>query len=320
MHLSEDSGVVLEGERLVLSEYVMDIKDISKPLEIYIKDISDDFVVTEDLCDEEGYISFTVCVKDKAGNITEKNTKYLFIPNNDENTWMRKIGVDPGMYWDDISLSFGTWELMEGEHIGHISLEEIIEMKDELYNWEVAKKGLAIAESGIVDIRYESEFANTKDFYAGLFYVPENVLQEYDRRGWYLKIIDDEIDNHITGEGAAGSTSYSDKRIIYTTATYQAATTIPHEFGHFVDYILGRKSESASFQKIYNERKDSSEIAKKKNAWNRYDADGIYSGYSYANEHEFFADSFEVCLTNPEKMQTIYPEIYEYIMECIDAL
>lgn len=46
----------------------------------------------------------------------------------------------------------------------------------------------------------------------------------------------------------------------------------------------------------------------------------IYRGYSYANEHEFFAESFEVCLTDPEKMQKTYPEIYEYIMECIDAL
>ena len=277
--LPDLSGVVLEGERLVLSEYSMDIEEISKPVKIYIKDISDDCVVTEELCDEEGYINFTVCVQDTSGNITEKNTKFLFVENNEQNTWMQKIGIEPGRYWEDISFFLGDAELMEmmyGDPPTYASLEELVEWNDEFWGWNTAKKGLQIAESGIVDIRYESEDTdNMKAFYEGLAYVPENVLQEYEQRGWYLKVIDEELDNWITGGEAAGLTSYSDKRIRYTTAANQGARTIPHEFGHFVDYILGMKSESASFQEIYNERKNSSKVVKKKNAWHDYDTDNI---------------------------------------------
>lgn len=326
VHLPELSGVVLEGERLVFNEAAMETKDVSKPIEIYIKDISDDFIVTEELCDEDGYINFTVCVEDAAGNITEKNTKYLFVENNDENTWMQKIGMEPGWYWENISFSLGNDELMEmmyGDPPDYVSLEELVEWENEFWGWNIAQKGVMIAESGIIDIRYENEGTDKmEEFYKGLAYVPENVLREYEQRGWYLKVIDDEMDNWITGGNSAGSTSYDYKRIKYTTASNQTEATIPHEFGHFVDYILGMKSESVEFKELYKERKKNRRIKKigKYDEWDSYDEDGIYRGYAFANECEFFAESFEVCLTHPECMQKIYPEIYDYIMECINAL
>ena len=322
--LPDLSGVVLEGERLVLSKGSMDIQEISKPVKIYIKDISDDCVVTEELCDEEGYINFTVCVEDTSGNITEKNTKFLFVENNEQNTWMQKIGIEPGRYWEDISFFLGDAELMEmmyGDPPTYASLEELVEWKNELRGWNIAQKGVTIAESEIIDVRYENEGTDKMEaFYKGLAYVPENVLQEYERRGWYVKVIDDEMDNRITGGESAGRTSTGEKVIRYTTAAYQNEETIPHEFGHFVDYILGWKSESASFQKLYNERKNSSEVAKKKEAWDDYDKDYIYRGYSFADECEFFAESFAIYLIIPEKLQKTYPEIYDYIKECIAAL
>ena len=46
----------------------------------------------------------------------------------------------------------------------------------------------------------------------------------------------------------------------------------------------------------------------------------VYRGYSYADEKEFFADSFAEYLTNSTVFHIHYPEIYDYIEKCINAL
>ena len=322
--VADISGFALEGTLLKPNLYedgLIQIKDLSRPFKVYYKEITEELTVTEELCDEEGNINITVCVEDAAGNVTEKHTKLKYLEDNIENTWMKKIGFDVDLFWQNASQEYVWYNMIDSEYARDITLEETIEWTEEFWNLEKAKEGVLLAESGIIDIRYENQGTDEmKEFYEGLAYVPEKVLQEYEQRGWYIRIIDDEMGNRITGGNSAGSTSHDYKRIRYTTSANQSIKTIPHEFGHFVDYILGMKSESASFQKLYKERKNSSEVAKKENAWDDYDADGIYRGYSFVDGGEFFAESFSMCLIMPKMMQKTYPEIYDYIEKCINAL
>ncbi|MEE1256214.1 MAG: hypothetical protein UHN47_06850 [Lachnospiraceae bacterium] len=324
--VADISGFVLEGTLLKpnLYEYgLIKIKDLSKPYKVYYKEIAEEITVTEELCDAEGNISITVCVEDAAGNVTEKHTKLKYMEDNLENTWMKKIGFDVDLFWQNASQEYVRYNMIDSEYTRDITFEEAIEWTEEFLLLEKAKEGIMLAESVNLDVRYESEDTdNMEAFFEGLSYVPENVLQEYERRGWYLKVIDDEMDNQITGGNSAGDTWYDYKRIRYTTASYQNGETIPHEFGHFVDYILGRKSETAEFKALYKETKKNRNIKKteKYDKWDTYDVNGIYRGYSYANEHEFFADSFAQYLTNSTKFHIHYPEIYDYIEKCINAL
>lgn len=327
--VADISGFALEGTLLKpnLYEYgLMQIKDLSRPFKVYYKEITEELTVTEELCDEEGNINITVCVEDAAGNMTEKQTKLIYLENNIENTWMEKVGVDVDLYWKKVSKEYVSFGLTRGEdYLEDLTPEEVIEMAEKFWFAEEAKaeEGVIIAESGIIDIRYENEGTDKmQEFYEGLGYVPENVLQVYERRGWYVKIIDDEIGNQITGGNSAGDTWYDYKRIRYTTASYQDEETIPHEFGHFVDYILGWKSGTAEFKALYKKTKNNRNIKKTEeyDKWHTYDVNGIYRGYSYADEKEFFADSFAEYLTNSTKFHIHYPEIYDYIEKCINAL
>lgn len=320
------SGFALEGTLLKPNLYedgLIQIKDLSRPFKVYYKEITEELTVTEELCDEEGNINITVCVEDAAGNVTEKHTKLKYMEDNIENTWMRKIGFDVDLFWQNASQEYVRYNMIDSEYTRDITFEEAIEWTEEFLLLEKAKEGIMLAESVNLDVRYESEDTdNMEAFYEGLSYVPENVLQAYEQRGWYLKVIDDEMDNQITGGNSAGDTWYDYKRIRYTTASYQNEETIPHEFGHFVDYILGWKSGTAEFKALYKKTKNNRIVKKteKYDKWDTYDENGIYRGYSYADEKEFFADSFAEYLTNSTKFHIHYPEIYDYIEKCINVL
>ena len=329
--LAEFSGFAVEGTELDIDKYITDsffedkdlnkyisahAKDFSKPLKVYYKDISNNIIVTEDLCDENGNINITVCIEDAAGNVTEKQTKMKYMEDNIENTWMEKIGYDVDLFWQKVSQEYVRYNMMDSEYISDTALKKAIEWTEKFWHLEKAKEGVLLAEAGIIDIRYENQGTDKmEEFYEGLTYVPEKVLQKYKAYGWTLYVIDYELYDYVDGGTFSGYADGAKRSIQYTTAVRQTIDTIPHEFGHFVDFANSRKSNSAKFMAIYQERKNNRKRTEKST-----DADGIYRDYSFSNEREFFADSFEACLTEPEMMQKTYPEIYDYIMECINAL
>ena len=308
--VADISGFALEGTLLKLNLYedgLIQIKDLSRPFKVYYKEITEELTVTEELCDEEGNINITVCVEDAAGNVTEKHTKLKYLEDNIENTWMEKIGFDVDLFWKNASQEYVRYNM---------TFEEAIEWTEKFLLLEKAKEGIMLAEAGIIDIRYENQGTDKmQEFYEGLAYVPENVLQKYKAYGWTLYVIDYELYDYVDGGTFSGYADGAKRSIQYTTAARQTIGTIPHEFGHFVDFANSRKSNSAKFMAIYQERKKNRKRTEKST-----DADGIYRDYSFSNEREFFADSFEAYLTDPEKLKKAYPEIYDYIKECIEAL
>lgn len=296
---------VLEGQPLALKKYLQMVSanatDASGEVSVYYKENleQNEVLATKDLCDEEGIIGLTVCMEDVAGNTAETIIKVRFIENNIENTWMEKVGRDVLDFWGLVFEDFGDSDL---------SLEEQRENIERFLNLENARIGVEIAESGMIRIQYDIEdYSKMASFYTGLSYVPESVLREFSRQGWYVQVVDYKLD--AKGQ-VAGDAAYAYRRIRYTTAVNQSEATMPHEFGHFVDHNNSDISSNPKFRSFYKER----EAGRRRTGAQQMDADGIYRDYSFTNEVEFFAESFEMCLVDPYKMHSKYPEIYDSIM------
>ena len=125
-----------------------------------------------------------------------------------------------------------------------------------------------------------NEGVNMNDYLMALQSVPEPVLQTFQDQGWsyvvdfeYLAELSQQLDMNCIG-----ATSYTEKRIYIA----EASSTL-HEFGHFLDYALGRPSQSEGL----------------------YEAESAATttflrGYARTNCREYFADCFTYWLNNHE--------------------
>lgn len=125
-----------------------------------------------------------------------------------------------------------------------------------------------------------NEDVNMNDYLLALQSVPEPILQAFQEQGWtyvvdfeYLAELSQQLDMNCIG-----ATSYTEKRIYIA----EASSTL-HEFGHFLDYALGRPSQSEG---LY-EAESAATTA-------------FLRGYAWTNCREYFADCFTYWLNNHE--------------------
>lgn len=100
---------------------------------------------------------------------------------------------------------------------------------------------------------------------------------------------------------------YFDKTIHLSSNKDWAEQSLLHEFGHFVDEIS--YMDKNEFIKIYEREKDNLILNKDKD-----------KSYYLRNVSEYFAQSFEEYLINPERLLLNNPKTYEYIKLCIDQI
>lgn len=137
---------------------------------------------------------------------------------------------------------------------------------------------------------------NMNDFLLALQEVPEPILQEFQDMGWTYTVDFDYLADlsERYGMSCIGAADYGAKRIYVS----QADATL-HEFGHFLDKILGFPSE--------HEKLFLNEVA----------SSGLRD-YAKTNSHEYFADYFACWLRfhrdskRAEKMRELTPQTFGY--------
>ena len=147
--------------------------------------------------------------------------------------------------------------------------------------------------------------APSNDYLLKLRQVPGPVLQAFEDMGWiytvnfpYLAQLSEQ-----SGANCTGATDYSAKRIYVS----EAGPTL-HEFGHFLDYILQRPSESENLF----EREASA-------------ASAFLREYALTNSREYFAEYFAYYLTHSdheekvEQMRQLTPETFAYFSALSEA-
>lgn len=137
---------------------------------------------------------------------------------------------------------------------------------------------------------------NTNDFLLELRKVPQPVLDAYNARGWTYSIDFERVAqfSEQLNVSCIGVTDYASKTIYIS----EASATI-HEFGHFLDKVLGFPNEH---ERLFREEAESS----------------ILRDYAKINCKEYFADCFEYWLCygdNAERMEQFRssaPQTYVY--------
>ena len=138
------------------------------------------------------------------------------------------------------------------------------------------------------------------DFLLELQKIPEPIRQAFAERGWqytidyeYLAKLSEERDM-----SCIGATNYGSRQI-----TVSSAGATVHEFGHFLDELMGFPSQTEDF---YQEESGT--------------AAALLRPYALTNEREYFADCFVYWLTyrdNSKKMaalQSAAPKTYAYLL------
>ena len=128
--------------------------------------------------------------------------------------------------------------------------------------------------------------------------IPEPIRQAFAERGWQYTI-DYEYLARLSEErnmSCIGATNYGSRQI-----TVSSAGATVHEFGHFLDELMGFPSQAEGF---YQEESGT--------------AAALLRPYALTNEREYFADCFVYWLTyrdNSKKMaalQSAAPRTYAY--------
>ena len=144
-----------------------------------------------------------------------------------------------------------------------------------------------------------------------LEYIPDYLKNLFNNNGWKIIIEDRELDEVFPEEGSPddpethlqGLTVPNDKTIYLNPDTWSVHQACVHEFGHFVDFALGK----LSFQ---NDFKDAAELDKSEFLEN-------YSSYDDYQEGECFADSFASYLIYPKGFNNYCSNLYTYMKRLV---
>ena len=137
---------------------------------------------------------------------------------------------------------------------------------------------------------------NANDFLLELRKVPESILSEFNARGWTYSIDFDRVAQFAEqlNVNCIGVTDYNSKTIYVS----EASATV-HEFGHFLDKLLGFPTEH---ERLLREEA----------------ANSILRDYAKTSAHEYFADCFVYWINHSGKLECMErfketaPQTYTY--------
>ncbi|CCL32247.1 TPA: hypothetical protein KOR49_002334 [Clostridioides difficile] len=142
--------------------------------------------------------------------------------------------------------------------------------------------------------------------YKYLDVIPENIIEKFIENKMKIEITNKSLQERFLSNYILSGV-YFDKTIHLSSNKDWAEQSLLHEFGHFVDEIS--YMDKNEFIKIYEREKDNLILNKDKD-----------KSYYLRNVSEYFAQSFEEYLINPERLLLNNPKTYEYIKLCIDQI
>ena len=178
---------------------------------------------------------------------------------------------------------------------GYVTRGEVVDLMIRLKN-----SNIEWTQPDIID-KYNIVIEGNEDSYDTILmmirFVPEEILADFEKTGWKIEVGSSAIYRYQEQYGvlAAGLCDYSRK-----TLSFNAGTSVLHEFGHYLSYRIGNSSK---IRELYNEEKN-----------------GAYMGdYSKTNPAEFFAEFFQSYIftkndtENMNELRSDYPKTFEYV-------
>lgn len=303
------------------------VNDFSLPIEVTFLNGSNTMEVTENMINEKGNVEVVLMATDSLGNTSQQKIEFtgIVLKESDIPAWCNGMQEE----WKNAILFDVNDKVMSGENA---TVDEAMAELAEMWGYEKSEKGeklasmISIGTIGNNCINYENALYN------GIGYMPENVLYKFSSEGWKFYVTDEDLEEKygikspIEGDKIIGCTTCDEKRIEVNIGEQTPIDNIEtnklvvvHEFGHFVDYICGGSSKKKEMLNLYKEVSEKNGKVENINLVQNEDRQ-IYRAYSFTSKEEFFADSFAYCILEPEIMQTQFPEVYEYIIKCIESI
>ena len=156
-----------------------------------------------------------------------------------------------------------------------------------------------------------------KKFYLNYFLemLPQKIIDDFNDNDWEI-IIDDKNSEYFEkykNTNVIGLTNFTQKKIILSKNSEALFSATIHEFGHYVDYLNGKISETDEFLDI---------MKKESKAYRKNFLVFINYNFTHANKdsQEYFAEMFQQYIMFPNITKLYAPLTCEYIQEIIDSL
>lgn len=124
-----------------------------------------------------------------------------------------------------------------------------------------------------------------------------NVLNAYEKMGFTVN-----VDSTVSYSGKF------DARTQNITVQKNSDEAIYHELGHFVAFVAGNVDQAAEFQSIFASEK-SKFVGTRNN-----------DAYIKSSAAEYFAESYQDYVENPNKLKDARPKTYEYIADSVSKV
>lgn len=151
-------------------------------------------------------------------------------------------------------------------------------------------------------VNYDRQFK----LYKYLNVIPEKLIESFIENDMKIELTNRTLQERFLSDSPLAGVFFEDTIYLSNTQDW-AEQSLIHEFGHFVDEIS--YMDKNEFLKIYEKEKDNLILNTDKDV-----------SYYLRNSSEYFAQSFEEYLINPERLLLNNPETYEYIRLCINQI
>lgn len=126
--------------------------------------------------------------------------------------------------------------------------------------------------------------------------IPLALREEFQLSDWVLSMTNERLEDtwfkHMSVPVCAGSASVLKE--IRMEDSYNGATAVIHDFGHYYSYSHGNLYYTDEFLNLYASE------------------GGCVSSYASTNSDECFAEAFEMYIVSPSKLERNAPSIYTY--------
>lgn len=182
--------------------------------------------------------------------------------------------------------------------------EEKQKKEEEQRQIEIQKEIDNFSFVGDVVLEGDISYSVKKEMNEKMKLIPQNLLNTFYNNGYQLVLTTKSIQgNYYNGSvsGPIAGLFMGDRNTIYVAAIERYIDmALLHEFGHFLDSLHGYVSTTDEFVQIFYEEKE-------------YLTTFSYDNHYKSNTKEYFAESFEQIIENPERCRNEVPKTYEFI-------
>ena len=178
---------------------------------------------------------------------------------------------------------------------------EVIEIQDE-------QIPTTVTDTGIIKNSGNASSTVVNSVYQNYCLIPENLRHHLENNGYQVLVTSDNFGASYGYSKSILALIEYDIKTIYVDNRSEAASSIIHEVGHYLDWCFGFKGYQTEFSLIWLEELDS------------FKSFSTTHKDNYSTPNEYFAESFATCILQGNTMKEKCPKTYEYIMNLVNQL